>query len=236
MPLERRRDEEVDRLVGLGGQVVDDQRRSVGTGWMVLADPEGNEFCIERSDAERAPLVEKLSRALAAVGDLITKVQPDQWSAPTPCPDWTVRRLVGHLIGMNRVFSALLAGEPSPRRDADYVEDDPVTAYHDSAATLQSAFAQPGVLERSYHGPLGAATGAERLQIRLYDLLAHGWDLAQATGQPAVLPDDVAEQALAFVRTQLTEQARPGRFGPARMIAEHAPAIERLVAFLGRTV
>jgi uncharacterized protein (TIGR03086 family) len=109
-------------------------------------------------------------------------------------------------------------------------------AYRDSAAKLQAAFAQPGVLQRIYRGPLGEATDAERLQIRLYDLLAHGWDLAQATGQPAELPDDVAEQALAFVRIQLTEQARPGRFGPAQRVADHAPAIERLVAFLGRPV
>jgi uncharacterized protein (TIGR03086 family) len=83
---------------------------------------------------------------------------------------------------------------------------------------------------------LGTAIGAERLQIRLYDLLAHGWDLAQATGQPAGLPDDLAEQSLAFARTQLTGQARPGRFGPAQTAAGQAPAIERLAAFLGRPV
>jgi len=42
---------------------------------------------------------------------LISTVQPEQWSTPTPCTDWTVRRLVDHLIGMNRVFAALLADE-----------------------------------------------------------------------------------------------------------------------------
>jgi uncharacterized protein (TIGR03086 family) len=237
VPLDRRRDEEVDRLLGLGARVVDDQRRPDGAGWVVLADPEGNEFCLERSDVERTDWVEQLGRGFAAVGDLIAKVRPGQWSAPTPCTDWTVRRLVEHLIGMNRVFAALLADEPPPPRPAaDHVEDDPVGAYRDSAARLQAAFEQPGVLERTYRGPLGAATGAERLQIRLYDLLTHGWDLAQATGQPPELPDDVAELALAFVRTQLTEQARPGRFGPAQRVADHAPAIERLVAFLGRPV
>ncbi|MHB1737904.1 MAG: TIGR03086 family metal-binding protein [Actinomycetes bacterium] len=238
VPLDRRRDQEVDRLVGLGARVVDDQRRPDGTGWVVLSDPEGNEFCVERSDEERTALVEQLARTFAAVGDLVAKVRPEQWPAPTPCTDWTVRQLVDHLIGMNRVFAALLAGEPPPRRAADHIEieDDPVGAYRDSAARLQSAFEQPGVLERAYRGPLGAATGAQRLQIRLYDLLAHGWDLAQAMGQPAELPDDVAEQALAFVRIQLTEQARPGRFGPAQRVADHVPAIERLVAFLGRPV
>jgi uncharacterized protein (TIGR03086 family) len=145
-----------------------------------------------------------------------------------------VYQLVNHLIGMNRVVAALLSDEPAPRPAADHIEEDPVGTYRDSAATLLAAFGRPGVLDRTYRSPLGAATGAERLQIRLYDLLAHGWDLAQATGQPAELPEDLAEQSLAFVRTQLTEQARPGRFSPARMVADHAPAIERLVAFLGR--
>jgi predicted enzyme related to lactoylglutathione lyase len=51
---DRTRDAEVERLTGLGAQVVDDQRRVDGTGWVVLADPAGNEFCVERSAAERA--------------------------------------------------------------------------------------------------------------------------------------------------------------------------------------
>ncbi len=54
MPTDRTRDEEVDRLVALGATLVDDRRRPDGTGWAVLADPEGNEFCVLRSDAERA--------------------------------------------------------------------------------------------------------------------------------------------------------------------------------------
>ena len=196
-----------------------------------------NIIASERGDAERAPLVEQLGRAFDAVAGLIGNIRADQWSAPTPCTDWTVRQVVNHLIGMNRVFVALLADQrPPPRPSADHVEDDPAGAYRGSAAALLAAFGRPGVLERTYRGPLGTATGAERLQIRLYDLLAHGWDLAQATEQPADLPEDLAEQSLAFVRTQLTEQARPGRFGPAQSVAEQAPAIERLAAFLGRPV
>ena len=48
------RDEEVERVRGLGAEQLADLRRPDGTGWVVLADPEGNEFCILRSDAERA--------------------------------------------------------------------------------------------------------------------------------------------------------------------------------------
>jgi predicted enzyme related to lactoylglutathione lyase len=56
-PVEGGRDAELARLVGLGAGVVDDRRRPDGTGWVVLADPEGNEFCILRPQAERAATV-----------------------------------------------------------------------------------------------------------------------------------------------------------------------------------
>ncbi|MGX1886617.1 VOC family protein [Streptomyces sp. NPDC055287] len=48
--------EEVERLLGLGAAVVADHRKPSGWGWVVLADPEGNEFCILRSESERAAL------------------------------------------------------------------------------------------------------------------------------------------------------------------------------------
>ena len=53
-PVEGTRDEELSRLIELGAVVVDDHRKPGGTGWVVLADPEGNEFCILRSHAEVA--------------------------------------------------------------------------------------------------------------------------------------------------------------------------------------
>ena len=181
-----------------------------------------------------SPSVDQLARASSAVGRLIDGIGDDQWSAPTPCSDWSVREVVAHLVGMNLVFAALLADQRPPERGVDRLGEDPGGAYRDSAATLQAVFAGPGVLERTYTGPLGEATGAERLQIRLYDLLAHGWDLARATGQPAELPGDLAEQALTFTRAQLATQPRTGRFAPPQLVADDAPAIDRLAAFLGR--
>jgi hypothetical protein len=53
IPTGRTRDEEVTRLLGIGASLADDRRRPDGTGWVVLADPEGNEFCIEPGLAER---------------------------------------------------------------------------------------------------------------------------------------------------------------------------------------
>ncbi len=57
MPSDRTQDEEIARLIRLGGTVVSDRRPDVG--WVIMADPEGNEFCVEMSRAE-------LDAALAA--------------------------------------------------------------------------------------------------------------------------------------------------------------------------
>ncbi|MFD7626799.1 VOC family protein [Streptomyces sp. NPDC059851] len=49
-PAGRTRDEEVQRIRDLGARVITDQTRPDGGGWVVLADPEGNEFCVERGE------------------------------------------------------------------------------------------------------------------------------------------------------------------------------------------
>jgi hypothetical protein len=53
---ETSRDQEVDRLLGLGATFVADHRNPDGSGWAILADPEGNEFCVLRSESDRATM------------------------------------------------------------------------------------------------------------------------------------------------------------------------------------
>ncbi|MCX4664232.1 VOC family protein [Streptomyces uncialis] len=53
-PQDLTREEEVDRLLALGATLAGDHRRPDGKGWATLTDPEGNEFCVERSAGERA--------------------------------------------------------------------------------------------------------------------------------------------------------------------------------------
>ncbi|MEV0697448.1 VOC family protein [Saccharopolyspora sp. NPDC050389] len=53
MPTERLRDEEVERILGLGATLHEDHRTADGLGWVTLLDPISNEFCVERSSTER---------------------------------------------------------------------------------------------------------------------------------------------------------------------------------------
>jgi predicted enzyme related to lactoylglutathione lyase len=53
VPNDFTQDEEIARLTALGASVVSDSRPEVG--WVIMADPLGNEFCVEKSLAERVP-------------------------------------------------------------------------------------------------------------------------------------------------------------------------------------
>jgi hypothetical protein len=56
------RDELVEVAVGAGATLLADHRNDDGSGWVTLADPEGNEFCVERGTAERGPVVPRSIR------------------------------------------------------------------------------------------------------------------------------------------------------------------------------
>ena len=49
-PQGRTRAQEVERAIALGARLIADRTRPDGRGWVVLADPEGNEFCVERGE------------------------------------------------------------------------------------------------------------------------------------------------------------------------------------------
>jgi predicted enzyme related to lactoylglutathione lyase len=47
VPEDASQDQEVDRMLFLGARIIDDRRQATPGGWVVMADPEGNEFCVE---------------------------------------------------------------------------------------------------------------------------------------------------------------------------------------------
>jgi hypothetical protein len=50
MPADQTQDAEIARLTGLGATIISDRRPEFG--WVTLADPAGNEFCVEPSVTE----------------------------------------------------------------------------------------------------------------------------------------------------------------------------------------
>jgi uncharacterized protein (TIGR03086 family) len=182
--------------------------------------------------------LEQLAQAIEATGRVIDSVAPAQWGAPSPCSDWDVAGVARHLIGGNFGFASIADGkERPPLADLAPADTDLAGAFRASGAALIEAYGQPGALERVVVVPIGPLPGVAAVHLRVVEILVHGWDIATATAQALEIPEDLVEQELAFTRSKLSDIPAGHRpFAPARPVAPDAPALDQLVACLGRDV
>lgn len=180
-------------------------------------------------------IVELLGRALDETGTVVDGVRPEQMTL-IAVGEWDVRTVIAHLVRGNENTAAVAEGRPrNPERIAD-VGDDPKGAYHRSAGEVKAAWRDPTKLDAEYESPFGAIPGRALLTLRLADNVTHGWDIAHATGQAPPWDDQVVQTALEYAQARLAGNRGPGgAFGPSVPVSDDAPAIDRLVAFLGRT-
>jgi uncharacterized protein (TIGR03086 family) len=177
-------------------------------------------------------LLVSLDRTFQHASGVIDGVSPDQLDQPTPCDDWVVRDLLGHMIGVVGQLGATARGAPPP---AFELGPDPGVQFRDIARDTLAAWSAPGALDQTIDGGAGPMPARVLANINLVDTATHSWDLAAATGQPRVLPDDVADAALQASREVVVPALREGRFGPPVPVADGAGPTDQLVAFLGRT-
>lgn len=177
-------------------------------------------------------------RAAEAAKSVVDGVRAEQWGLPSPCAEWDVRGVVNHLVLGNLMAHAGMRGrQPPTDRSADYLGVDPHAAFADSLVACRAAFAEPGVLDKVVRTPLGEQPGSFLVHMRINELLAHGWDVAAATGQSTDLAPELAKEALELWQSRLGGKPRGELpFGPEREAPPDATAADRLAAFLGREV
>lgn len=177
-------------------------------------------------------------RAAVGLAALIDSLNPAQLDGPTPCPEWTVGDLVAHLIAGNLKYIEIARGTDWSR-GAPHVEldEDPAAMYRQTSDAMLAAWERPGALERETPLPAGRGPAEKALYLHLGETLVHGWDLATATGQTPAFDVDVVEASLAQFRSWLPPQRPPGTpYADATPVADDAPPLDRLAAFLGREV
>jgi uncharacterized protein (TIGR03086 family) len=179
-------------------------------------------------------LVQALDQTFQHAGKVIAGVQPGQLDDPTPCSEWTVRDLLGHMVGVVAGIGAAASG--AGRDGAPFeLSSDPAAQFRAAADANLAAWQAPGVMEKVIDGGPGPMPGQVLAGINLLDTATHTWDLATATGQAAALPDDVASAALGAARQIISPEIRPGRFAPEVVGHDLPTTTDELVAFLGRT-
>ncbi len=178
-------------------------------------------------------------RACEGFGRRVHAVADDQWHAPTPCSDWDVRALVGHLVSENRWTPPLMAGQTiadvGDRFDGDLLGDDPKAAWDDSAGKAIDAVASPGVLERTVHLSFGDVPGSEYAWQLFTDHLIHTWDLARATGGDERLDPDLVEACAEWFAGVEDDYRLAGVIAERPPVGADADAQARLLAAFGRS-
>ena len=110
------------------------------------------------------------------------------WDDPTPCSDWSVRDLVGHVVAMHEVHLLQVDRRPVARPD---VHRDPLGAFVVIRDQVQADLDDPARADEMYTHRFGRWTFAEGIDRSICtELVVHGWDLARATGQDDRLDPD----------------------------------------------
>jgi uncharacterized protein (TIGR03086 family) len=175
---------------------------------------------------------------------LVDGVRDDQLGDPTPCPGYALGDLLQHVRGLAEAFTLAARKEqpaggskPPPQGDASLLPDDwrgETAAWLDR---LVDAWRDPAAWEGTtwiagFEAP-SSAVGITAAN----ELVAHGWDVARASGQQLVLDDASLAPSKEFVAMMSgpgSDQARGDAFGPALPVPTGASVLDEVIAGNGR--
>ena len=182
--------------------------------------------------------VELLDRALAYTRVALAGVTEDALDHPTPCAEWTLGELLAHMEDALDAFTEAAAGV------VDVVVVGPpvgaggrVVALQRKACALLGAWSRP--VPDEVHGSVrvGGHDLASRLLVATaaLEVSVHGWDVGQATGGRARIPEELARELVGVARLVVDPADRGVRFAAPEPAAADAAYDVQLLAFLGRT-
>jgi uncharacterized protein (TIGR03086 family) len=176
----------------------------------------------------------------AALARLAEGVTEEQLRDPTPCPEYAVRHLLGHLTGLAVAF------RDAGRKDLGVTTDtSPGAALPDVGpgwreelprvlAELAEAWRDPAAWTGMTRAGGVDLPGEVAGLVATDELVIHGWDLARATGR-AYAPDPAALRVCHdFLAASVDDPSRGEIFGPVVPTGPGASLLERTVGLSGR--
>lgn len=153
------------------------------------------------------------------------------WSAPTPCEDWSAADVVDHVVDTERQFLQTHGLDVGERPAGS-----PAEVWEQHLAAVLPLVGDDAVRAREYDGFFGRTTIGETLDAFYgFDLVVHGWDLGSAGGRPTTFTDadlDAMEQAFVGFGEHAYDE---GVFGRPVPVPDDADRQTRLLARMGRT-
>ncbi|MEV8313222.1 TIGR03086 family metal-binding protein [Streptomyces sp. NPDC059900] len=177
------------------------------------------------------------ARLVAAVAE---GVADGQLEGATPCPEYRVRHLLGHLIQLTGAFRDAARKDFGPHLDRDpgSVVPDVGPGWRGDLPKLLDELAEAWRDPAAWEGMTRAGgldlPGAVAGAVAMDELVVHGWDLARATGQ-AYEPDALS---LGVAKDLLTPEEGDGSgnslFGAVFPVPDDASRLDRVIGLSGR--
>jgi uncharacterized protein (TIGR03086 family) len=174
------------------------------------------------------------------VARLAEGVGEERLDAPTPCPEYAVRNLLGHVLGLAGAFRDAARKNLGPSTDTDPGSHLPdlTPGWHAELPKVLGELAEAWRDPAAWSGDTRAGgvdlPGEVAGIVATNELVVHGWDLARATGQPYE-PDAAALQvAYGMLAQPDDDPERGGIFGPVVPVPEGAPLLDRVIGLSGR--
>jgi uncharacterized protein (TIGR03086 family) len=142
-------------------------------------------------------------------------VRPEQMELPTPCPEYDVRTLLGHMVIVFRRLAALGNGtDPMdmPPHLEGVADDEWPAVFLQAAHDVQAAWTDSAKLEELMTLPWATAPGAAMVAMYTSELTVHTWDLAVATRQQPAWHGPTVDAALATALVALPAGDREAHF------------------------
>lgn len=170
---------------------------------------------------------------------VVDAVPAGTWEQPSPCEGWRALDVLGHVGEATGMGARILRGETMQfsRVDppASAIDGDPTMWWHAIADDAAMALQTVDDLDREVDSPMGRRTVRDGLSFPAVDLFIHGWDLATATGQSLVIPDEAIGFTRAlFDHVPVEAARRPGVFADERDGPTDGSPTDALIAFTGR--
>ena len=176
--------------------------------------------------------------AVAEFDARVRQIGDHQWQAPTPDEDWSVRDLVGHLVGEDLWAPPLLAGstiaEVGDRFEGDMLGTDPKAAWTAASAAAVHAVEADGAMDRIVHLSFGDFPGSEYTLQLFADHLIHAWDLARAIGADEHLDEELVASCATWFKAVEEVYRSAGAIAASPPVPGHADPQTLLLARFGR--
>lgn len=182
-------------------------------------------------DAPPADELDGAEAALAVLAQVLHHISRDQFSNPTPCSEFDVTQLTEHLLNSISVLGGAAGAEVADQNPEESPERRVIAAARPALDAWHRRGLGGSVTIGAHELPATMAVG-----ILALEFLVHAWDYATATDRTVPVAEPLAEYVLSLAHTIITPQGRVrAGFDNPVDVPDSAPALQRLVAFTGRS-